>query len=870
VVKRANPASVVLKSDRFTIGGRSALIQAGALHYFRLPHPDLWSPVLAQMRMAGLNAAFVPLPWSYHSPAPGFYDFTGPRNLALLLDEIERAGLWLIPHIGPWIGMDLDAGGVPAWVLNTSGLAPACSSAVPPRPTTLYLRQVAAWWEQLIPLLRARPNLLMVAVDPGCCTFEGPALGDEAGWLHRYLRPLLDLVRQAGCDAPCAMPQLAYVQAADLEGVVDGVLPFFNLSAEAEDWIPESRSTYAGLALLDVELPVSWSGGRAAAVSHVGGAGSPWRRVAAAVAGGFTSIILSPAHTGAAWGRWSSPGATTLPGYGAPLGGSGALSDRYYHTRGIVTTVESLGNVLADGEPDPGFRMRPASSLHAAVSSAVGTVVWVEGVTAGGRDPYVQLLAAGDEGPESMEPVPLLDDIPAPPGSLTLLPYAWRLSEGRLPATTLEPVLHTLVAGRELVILRNEVGGEVYLPLDFRSRSRRGPIFVERGEHGLSIHFDAARVASLVLDGPTGTLQLLALEPRLSRRSWPLDDAWRKTPFYPASWHVAPEAPARGVVIGPDFVLPQEDGGFRFLASASGFGYRWGPWRGSDPNTWLAPFTWVGPDALSLPSLTWESRPGAPEALGEYDDRSWRAVLPGSPLDTAHHGFEHGFTWYRARVTGAPTAVTVACRHACDVFLNGVHIAALNPPPDYGEARPKKLPLPTRHLSRDNVLAILVENEGHPAPWNEAAAPHGLTVCEVDGGEVRSWRIREGLTGETRVQGFQGYANWEFLEGAEGHAITWHRALFNPRLPTDAVAPLYLYLDETPTRCYGYLNGVLIARLRYPNDPQRRFWLPDGLLRRTATNELLIAQWTRGARPGIGTAMLEMDAPLVWRREAGV
>jgi hypothetical protein len=306
------------------------------------------------------------------------------------------------------------------------------------------------------------------------------------------------------------------------------------------------------------------------------------------------------------------------------------------------------------------------------------------------------------------------------------------------------------------------------------------------------------------------------------------------------------------------------------LVPARGFGYRWGPWRGSDPNTWLAPFSWEGPELATLPRLNWESRAGAPESLRDYDDRSWRLIPPGTPLDGAYHGIDVGFIWYRARITGSPSAVTLACRHACDVFLNGVHIAALHPPPDYGEARPKTLPLPARHLQADNVLTVLVEHEGRQLAWNEAGAAYGLTVLAVEGGQVQSCRIREGLGGETRLQGFQGYADWSLVEGGEGHAITWHRALFELHLPADVVMPLYLYLDATATRCYLYLNGVLIARLRYPKDPQRRFWLPDGLLRRDGRNELLIAQWTRGAQPGIGTAVLEAGQILTWRAEAGV
>ncbi|MBN1246507.1 MAG: beta-galactosidase, partial [Anaerolineae bacterium] len=108
---------VVVTPEAITLDGRPALIQAGALHYFRLPHAGLWSPVLDRIRMGGLNAVLVPLPWSYHSPEAGFHDFTGPRDLGRLFDDVERAGLWLIPHLGPWVGAGLDAGGLPAWAL---------------------------------------------------------------------------------------------------------------------------------------------------------------------------------------------------------------------------------------------------------------------------------------------------------------------------------------------------------------------------------------------------------------------------------------------------------------------------------------------------------------------------------------------------------------------------------------------------------------------------------------------------------------------------------------------------------------------------------------------------------------------------------
>ncbi|HSQ40509.1 MAG TPA: beta galactosidase jelly roll domain-containing protein, partial [Anaerolineales bacterium] len=80
--------------------------------------------------------------------------------------------------------------------------------------------------------------------------------------------------------------------------------------------------------------------------------------------------------------------------------------------------------------------------------------------------------------------------------------------------------------------------------------------------------------------------------------------------------------------------------------------------------------------------------------------------------------------------------------------------------------------------------------------------------------------------------------------------------------------PLFLFLDQTPGRVYLFLNGQLIGRYVDNRAPQHRFWLPEGILRRKGENELLIAQWTRGAQPGIGAARLEHGTIMHWHTQA--
>jgi hypothetical protein len=463
----------------------------------------------------------------------------------------------------------------------------------------------------------------------------------------------------------------------------------------------------------------------------------------------------------------------------------------------------------------------------------------------------------------------MTEDILLGRDSVQLLPLNWALAGGKVLTTTMEPVLYTSVAGRHLLILLNEDGGTLVLTDDFRVRHQRGPVDTERLAHTLKIRLGSSRLISLLLDGPDGPLQLLALDAQLANRVWPLDDRWRTTPIRRAGWNPKPEEPARGVVIGPDFVMPESDGGYRFLVRGRGLGYRWGPWRGSDPRTWLAPVPWRASRAVDLPPLQWESRRGAPEVSPDYADQTWQSVAVGGDLSSAALDMAYGFLWYRAHFSGDARAVTLRCPDACDLFLNGVHVAALSSDPGT-PVTTKRIPLPRRHLTSQNVLAFLIEHSGRPPSWDLAAMPHGLLLCELDGGQVSEWRVRQGLSGSVKQQGFAGFGDWEWIPDEGSSAIVWHRAAFDLAIPADTEVAIFLRMGDTPRKAYLYLNGLMIGQTCYPREGSRRFWLPEGVLHRRGRNELLIAQWTRGASPGLGRIQLEAGATMRWHHEGRV
>lgn len=107
------------------MSGSSALdgapILAAELHYFRTP-PENWLWLLVRLRQMGANTVSTYVPWCWHEPQPGVFDFTGAtdpqRNLVHFVHLCRSLGLRLILKPGPFIDAEVLGGGIPLWLLQ--------------------------------------------------------------------------------------------------------------------------------------------------------------------------------------------------------------------------------------------------------------------------------------------------------------------------------------------------------------------------------------------------------------------------------------------------------------------------------------------------------------------------------------------------------------------------------------------------------------------------------------------------------------------------------------------------------------------------------------------------------------------------------
>jgi hypothetical protein len=117
-----------IRGGALELDGRPTFLYGGDLHYFRVRDarhdPErtraLWAESLDAMVAAGMNLVSTYVPWDYHAPGPGVWDFEGSRDLRAFLELVRERGLKCVLKPGPLITGEWPRGvgtfgAVPEW-----------------------------------------------------------------------------------------------------------------------------------------------------------------------------------------------------------------------------------------------------------------------------------------------------------------------------------------------------------------------------------------------------------------------------------------------------------------------------------------------------------------------------------------------------------------------------------------------------------------------------------------------------------------------------------------------------------------------------------------------------------------------------------
>ncbi|MDH6227126.1 hypothetical protein M2169_004096 [Streptomyces sp. MJP52] len=661
---RADRRPHSVRHDRYSliVDGQRLVLWSGEFHPFRLPSPSLWRDALQKIRASGHNAVTVPVAWNHHSPAPGRYDFTGVRDLDLLLRTAAEEHLYVVLRPGPFLGADLDAGGLPGWLAGTGGGPRADDPG--------HLEHVDAWLTAVDRIARRHQY------TQGRGTVLLYQFTDVSGAASAaYREHLYAKVRGDGIDVPVFHKEL---DAASEPAVPDPAATppdrglYFG-AATAERARPRTAGVLAEFA---AGQPVPWGGGRfgargSEAVRGEFDAAYVRRTCLTDIANGLTVHNTRPAFGGTNWGWQGGP--STITSYDLAAG-----HDEARNPTPKLAATQQIGHMLRT-VPDL------AKLNRAADVRADDDRVRVYHLTNPDTGSHTYVLRNDSDARVSTTLRVAGSDLPVrvtlEPRDARLMMARLRLGERLLRHSTAQPMLFLPVGSMDVAVFTGTRDELVEVVLEcpvgpVTTRLDPEPAWaLDRGLLRVTAPLGRGGLSRVLVEGGGSRRPLLlvfACEEDAARL-WPVET--REGNF---------------LVYGPSLVrtvTPHEDsvdltGDVRALTGLE----VWAPggigsatWNGarvrttvSRANALVATERLKPPPAVELPALTgWTRRAENPEADPRFDDGRWRPadrrtssgttpVPEGQPVLFADdYGFHYGDLWYRGRFGDARGAVSV-------------------------------------------------------------------------------------------------------------------------------------------------------------------------------------------------------------------
>uniref|UniRef100_A0ACD5Z522 Uncharacterized protein n=1 Tax=Avena sativa TaxID=4498 RepID=A0ACD5Z522_AVESA len=117
----ASCAKVSYDDRALLIDGERRIILSGSIHYPRST-PEMWPDLIKKAKDGGLNTIETYVFWNGHEPRPREYNFAGNYDIMRFFSEVQKAGMYAILRIGPYVCGEWNYGGLPAWLRKIPGM----------------------------------------------------------------------------------------------------------------------------------------------------------------------------------------------------------------------------------------------------------------------------------------------------------------------------------------------------------------------------------------------------------------------------------------------------------------------------------------------------------------------------------------------------------------------------------------------------------------------------------------------------------------------------------------------------------------------------------------------------------------------------
>lgn len=210
--------------DEFYLNHEKIKIISGAVHYFRIV-PEYWRDRLIKLKNMGCNCVETYVPWNFHEPKKGKFEFQGRKDVVRFIKIAKELGLLVILRPSPYICAEWEFGGLPSWLLKDNNIRIRSK-------TKEFLEAVDLYYQELFSHVK---NLQV--------TYGGPIImmqvENEYGSFGNdktYISAIKNLMIKHGVNVPLFTSDGGWKDALEAgSNVEEGILPTVNFGSRTEE-----------------------------------------------------------------------------------------------------------------------------------------------------------------------------------------------------------------------------------------------------------------------------------------------------------------------------------------------------------------------------------------------------------------------------------------------------------------------------------------------------------------------------------------------------------------------------------------------------------------------------------------------------------
>ncbi|WP_314064718.1 beta-galactosidase [uncultured Vagococcus sp.] len=316
--------------DDFYLDNQPFKVISGAIHYFRVV-PEYWEHRLKMLRNMGCNTVETYVPWNFHEPREGEFDFSEGLNIRQYIQLAHDLGLKVILRPSPYICAEWEFGGQPSWLLNDPEMR-VRSNYQP------YLAKVKNYYERFFMEVKdlqitAGGPIIMIQVEN---EFGGYSNDKD------YLRSMVELLKINGVNVPLVTSDGPWHDMLANGSLPDMALPTINCGSEVSAHFKKLREFHGKPApLMVMEFWIGWFDAWQDPAHHTTDVVACANELEAILSEGHVNIYMFHGGTNFGFSNGANYYGKLLPDttsydYDAPLNEYGEPTDKYVAFQKVI------------------------------------------------------------------------------------------------------------------------------------------------------------------------------------------------------------------------------------------------------------------------------------------------------------------------------------------------------------------------------------------------------------------------------------------------------------------------------------------------------------------------------------------------------